>query len=100
MGAGPAERGSSSPGRRRRLRRWMTGADVEKAAAAAAAEVEDGALPGESGHEVRSMRTRGTSKRCTYGPTPLYVLRSLVSIRCGTKQATATKLHVLVPFEI
>ena len=60
---------------------------MEKAAAAAAAEVEDGALPGESGHEVRSMRTRGTSKRCTYGPTPLYVLRSLVSIRCGTKQA-------------
>ena len=69
MGAGPAERGSSSPGRRRRLRRWMTEADLEAeaaaAAAAAAAEVEDGALPGESGHEVRSMRTRGTSKRCT-----------------------------------
>ena len=50
------------------MRRWMTEADLEAeaaAAAAAAAEVEDGALPGESGHEVRSMRTRGTSKRCT-----------------------------------
>ena len=48
------------------MRRWMTEADLEaEAAAAAAAEVEDGALPGESGHEVRSMRTRGTSKRCT-----------------------------------